>query len=111
MLVEQPAPSEPAMMPTWNAATYRPEAPSGSSGQCRMAADCSSGGIAVAAAPHKMMAATPVNSVPSVPPVEAEGGQHHEGERQRGQAADDRGLGTAIARRASSAIAVRPAMP
>src|SRR5690348_5611512 len=50
------------MMPTWKPATYRPDAPSGSSGEVRMAADCSIGGNAVDAAPHSTIAATPITT-------------------------------------------------
>ena len=51
------------MMPTWNAVTYSPEAPSGSSGAVRIAAACSIGGSAVDPAPHSTIAAMPISAV------------------------------------------------
>src|SRR6266403_256276 len=56
------------MMPTWNPAMYRPDAPSGSSGAVRMAAACSIGGNAVEAAPHSTIAPPPTTRATSPAP-------------------------------------------
>src|SRR5262249_48693901 len=62
-----PPSSEPAMMPTWKAVTYSPDAPSGSSAPLRIAADCIIGDTAVAMAPHSTIAAVPISAVAAAP--------------------------------------------
>ncbi len=87
------------MIPTWKAATYRPEAPAGSSGEVRIAEACSIGGNAVDAAPQTTTATAP--STTAARPDHDLDGQHRQDQkrrRQHRQATQHRGLGPQVQR-------------
>ena len=100
------------MMPTWKAATHRPEAPSGSCGEVRMAADCSMGDIAVAVAPHAPMATIPSSIVTPVwRPPKANPASTAKTSVKPPRPLMIAALGRRSPERASSPMAVRPAIP